>query len=312
MSIPLQHFKLVATIVKKGTLTKAAEELHLTQSALSHQLKELEKELGVSIFDRRGKKLQLSEMGARFLLSAEKILAELEDLEKDIQNMKSGELGSLRITTQCYTAYHWLPRIITEYKHSSPAIDIHIVSAITQPIEESLLKGELDVGIIRTRPVNPLVKYEPLFKDQLVAIMSPDHPLAFKKSIRIADLEGEEIFLHLANMSTGPINIIEGMMQEQQVKANHIHRIHYTDAIVEMINANMGISIMADWIVQHYLESRNIIAKPMAREVPGRTWYAATCKKNIVIDRFLDCLKLHFSELDIKLEGKRPNLYMYA
>src|SRR5216683_1585171 len=100
MNIPLQYFKLVDTIVKEGTLTKAASTLHLTQSALSHQLKELENELGLAVFYRNGKKLQLSDEGTRFLNSAQKILTELKLLETDMQHFKLGTTGTIRISTQ--------------------------------------------------------------------------------------------------------------------------------------------------------------------------------------------------------------------
>ncbi|MHB8207213.1 LysR family transcriptional regulator [Mucilaginibacter sp.] len=86
MNIAIHHFRLIDTISKDGTLTKAAATLRLTQSALSHQLKELEKELGIEVFNRNGKKLHLSEQGYRFLRSSEKILAELKSLEEDIKN----------------------------------------------------------------------------------------------------------------------------------------------------------------------------------------------------------------------------------
>src|SRR4051812_9931655 len=115
MNIALHHFRLVDTISKEGTLTKAAETLHLTQSALSHQLKELEKELDIEVFHREGKKLHLSEIGYRFLRSSEKIIAEIRSMEEDIRNYKNGKTGKLNISMQCYTAYHWLPGVIKDF-----------------------------------------------------------------------------------------------------------------------------------------------------------------------------------------------------
>ncbi|MBV4360125.1 LysR family transcriptional regulator [Pinibacter aurantiacus] len=310
INVGLHHFRLVDTIVKEGTLTKAADTLFLTQSALSHQLKELENEVGVTIFHRKGKKLELSLEGKRFLCSAEKILTELKSLETDLHNFKTGDIGTLKVTTQCYTAYHWLPPIIKYYKKMSPGIDIHVVSAATHLPLEYLLKGDLDVAIVRNKIDNPQIHYEPIFQDKLFAIVSREHPLAKKKCITIKDLEGEELFLHFSNPATGNIPIVENLMQEQGVRPKHVHRIHYTDAIIEMVNANMGITVMADWIVQPYLESKDIVAKPMPKEVASRTWYAASCKQNIVVNNFLDCLKLHFDNIHIEVEsGKKENVF---
>lgn len=303
MNIALHHFRLVDTIVEEGTLTKAAEALHLTQSALSHQLKELERELGIPIFYRKGKKLLLSNEGSRFLVSAKKILGELRLLEADMRHFKQGETGSLKISAQCYTAYHWLPRIIKYYKQVSPGIDIHVVSGATYLPLEYLLRGELDVAIIRNKLENPNIQYEPLFKDQLFAIMSNDHPLARKRSIKIADFEGEELFFPFNDPASGNVPVIENMMKQQQVTPKHIHRIHYTDAIIEMVNANLGISVLADWIVQPYLESKRIQAKPLPPEVAQRVWYAATCRQSPAINNFRDCLKLHFGDMQKALNG---------
>src|SRR3569833_998308 len=115
MNIALQHFRLVDTISKEGTLTKAAKTLHLTQSALSHQLRELERELDVQIFDRQGKRLHLSDQGYRFLRTTEKILAEIKALDEDITNYKMGRTGKLTISMQCKTTKHKQPNNIKYY-----------------------------------------------------------------------------------------------------------------------------------------------------------------------------------------------------
>lgn len=300
LNVGIQHFRLVETINKEGTLTKAAETLHLTQSALSHQLKELETELKVPVFYRKGKRLELSSEGSRFLASAGKILAEIASLEKDLASFKEGKSGSLRITTQCYTAYHWLPRIIKFYKNLSPDINIHIISAASYKPLEYLLANELDIAIVRNRINSPLIHYEPIFEDQLYCIVSVEHPLAQKSRIRIADLQDQELFLPYNDPASGSVPVIELLMEQHGVKPRHLHRIHYTDAIIEMVSSNLGISIMADWIIQPYVETRDIVAVPLPSEVSNRIWYAATCKQTVAIKNFQESLKIHFAGMRVK------------
>ena len=312
MNIGLQHFRLVDTIVKEGTLTRAGEILHLTQSALSHQLKELEKELGTAIFLRKGRKLTLTTEGSRFLKSAERILSEMQLLEKDITYFRQGKIGTLNITTECYTAYHWLPRIIKYYKNTCPDINIHIVSGATHRPIEYLLRGDLDVGIVKTKIDNPNVYYEPIFRDQLLAVMSAEHPLARKETITISDFQNEELFLAYSDPNSGSIPVVQGLMALQGIEPKYIHRIHYTDAIVEMVNSNLGIGVMANWILQPYLETKNIVARPLPAEVGTRTWYAATCKQNVAIFNFLDCLKSHFAEMTMRVPGKEVSILQTA
>ena len=295
MNIALHHFRLIDTISKDGTLTKASKSIHLTQSALSHQLKELERELGVEVFHRQGKGLHLSEQGYRFLKSSEKILAEIKSLEEDISNYKNGITGKLNISMQCYTAYHWLPGIIKYYKIRWPDINIHILSEATSRPLEYLMRGDLDVGIVRTQMVNTKINYEPIFDDRLLVILSKDHPLAAKKVIDIKDFQDEDLILPLYDPSYQDTPMIESVIEAQHVKPKTLHRIHYTDATIEMVNAGLGISVMADWIVEPYLQGKNIVVRPLPPMIAKRTWYAATCKQTPAILNFLECLKHHFS-----------------
>jgi LysR family transcriptional regulator for metE and metH len=221
MNIALHHFRLVDTISKEGSLTKAASALHLTQSALSHQLKELEKELDIEVFHRQGKRLQLTEVGYRFLRSSEKILAEIRTLQEDINNYKNGKTGQLNISMQCYTAYHWLPGVIKDFKSQWPDININIVSDASRRPLEYLMRGDLDLGIVRTQMVNTQIVYEPIFEDQLVAILPADHPLAKKAVIDICDFQDQELILALYDPSYQETPVIETLIQEQHVKPKH-------------------------------------------------------------------------------------------
>ncbi|TDW96447.1 LysR family transcriptional regulator [Dinghuibacter silviterrae] len=303
MNIGLHHFRLVDAIVKEGTLTRAADTLHLTQSALSHQLKELEHELGLSVFFRNGKRLELTPEGTRFLHAAERVLAELISLEADMRHIRDGVSGTLRVTTQCYTAYHWLPGIIKQYKRISPSVNIHVVSAATYVPLEYLLRGDVDIAIVRNKLDNPRINYEPIFEDQVFAILSKNHPLAGKSHFCTEDFEGQELFLPFNDPASGNIPVIENLMKAHHVTPHHVHRIHYTDAIIEMVDANLGISTLADWIVQPYLENRDIVALPLPAEVANRTWCAATCKDTPAIREFLRCLKLHFQNIPLPLSS---------
>lgn len=294
MNIALHHFKLIETISKEGTLTKSALALHLTQSALSHQLKELESETDARIFERMGKRMQLTDIGTRFLQSAEKILTEIKSLEEDISNSKNGKTGKLNISTQCYTAYHWLPGIIKNYKTSSPNINIHIVSEASKRPLEYLLRGDLDVAIVRTQMANMHIFYEPVFDDQLMVVVSKNNPLAEKAFFEISDFENTELIMPSYDASYQDTPLIEHLIQIQQVKLKNLHRIHYTDATIEMVNAELGIGVMADWIVKPYLDHKDIVAIPISRAIARRTWYAATCKQSPAIQNFLLCLKQHF------------------
>ncbi|MBS7563461.1 LysR family transcriptional regulator [Mucilaginibacter sp. Bleaf8] len=295
MNVALHHFRLVDTIFKEGTLTKAAASLHLTQSALSHQLKELESALEVEVFHRQGKRLHLSEEGFRFLKSAERILNEIKSLEEDIHNFKNGKTGKLNISMQCYTAYHWLPGIIKHFKTQWPDVNIEIVSDATRRPLEYLLRGDLDIAIVRTQMVNNKIIYEPIFDDRITIVVPDDHPFARKSNIQVTDFENQELILPLYDPSYQDTPVFESLLQVHQVKLKNMHRIHYTDAVIEMVKAGLGVTVMADWIVKPYLNGSNLVALPLPEAISQRTWYAATCRQTPAIQNFLHCLKLHFA-----------------
>jgi len=118
MDLEVRHLRLVAAVAAVGSLTRAGDRLHLTQSALSHQLRDIESRLGTALFLRIGKRLVLTPAGQRLLASATDVLGRLEEAERDIREMGRDRAGTLRITTECYTCYHWLPALLLRYRRT--------------------------------------------------------------------------------------------------------------------------------------------------------------------------------------------------
>src|SRR5919202_6667526 len=135
MDLEVRHLQLVSSVADVGSLTRASERLHLTQSALSHQLRDIESRLGTALFLRVGKRLVLTPAGERLLASAKQVLDGLERTELEIRQMGRDRAGVLRLTTECYTCYHWLPRVLTDYRRRFPAVEVRIdVDATHRPI----------------------------------------------------------------------------------------------------------------------------------------------------------------------------------
>src|SRR6185436_4554686 len=107
MDLEVRHLQLVAAVADTGSLTRAGDRLHLTQSALSHQLRDIESRLGAALFLRVGERLVLTPAGERLLATARDVLDRLDRTEQDIHQMGKALAGMLRLTTECYTCYHW-------------------------------------------------------------------------------------------------------------------------------------------------------------------------------------------------------------
>ena len=132
----IRHLKLVKTVAEEGNLTSAGKKLFLSQSALSHQLREIEDKFGTPIFQRVNKKMVLTQVGNRILRTADTILCELEKVENDVRRVVSGDAGILRVSTLCYTCYHWLPGLLKSYIKHYPNVDVRIIAEATrQPMD---------------------------------------------------------------------------------------------------------------------------------------------------------------------------------
>src|SRR3954469_8468272 len=136
MDLEVRHLQLVAAVADVGSLTRAGDRLHLTQSALSHQLRDVESRLGAQLFLRLGKRLVLTPAGERLLSSATDVLERLERAEHDIRSIGRDRAGSLRITPECYTCYHWLPPLLLRFRRTFPKVEVRIdVEATHRPVE---------------------------------------------------------------------------------------------------------------------------------------------------------------------------------
>src|SRR5262249_46277190 len=139
MDLEVRHLRLVAAVAEVGSLTRARGRLHLTQSALSHQLRDVEARLGAPLFLRVGKRLVLTAAGERLLASARDVLGRLEQAEREIRQMGHERAGVLRLTTECYTCYHWLPPLLIRYRRRFPRVEVRIdVASTGRPIDSLL------------------------------------------------------------------------------------------------------------------------------------------------------------------------------
>lgn len=286
----IRHLRLVQAVAEHKSLSAAAVKLYLTQSALSHQLKELESHYRTSFFSRVGKKMLPTPAGERLLRSASLILGELDKADAEIRSLARGETGLLRLSTECYTCYHWLSPIFTSYGKKFPGVDVRIVAEATHLPVDFLEEGKLDVAIVSTHG-NPRLSYYHLFDDELVVIASPKHRFAGQKYISPKDFAGETFIMYTMNDEDS--TAINEVFRPNNVFPERIIRMQLTEAIVEMVRANMGVALMARWAVQPWLKSKQIVAKSLTKKGFRRKWSAAVLRGQelpLYLDRFINSL----------------------
>ena len=167
MHLEIRHLRTIVAITEERTVTRAAERLFITQSALSHQLKEIESRLGTPLFLRVKRKMVLTDAGKTLLEYARRILSDVRKAETEISRIGNGKAGRIRLSTECYTCYHWLPPLLQEFEKKNPGVEVEIVADATKKPVEWLLDGKLDIAI--TSPdddLDPDLDYHLLFEDE--------------------------------------------------------------------------------------------------------------------------------------------------
>ncbi len=292
----IRHLKLIKEVAEKGSLTKAMDTLFLSQSALSHQLKELETQLGAPLFHRIKKKLILSGAGKIMLKSAEKVLAEIDEAERAVKRYVSGDTGTIRIVTQCYTCYHWLPSLMIDFNKEFPKIEIEIYPDNNEHTEKQLLSGKVDIAIVSEKRDYPNLKYHDLFEDEMVAVLPANHPWGKKKYVRAKDFETENLIIHSLPLES--VEVYSAVLAPAGVQPKKVMQIQVTEAVVEMIRAGMGIKVMAQWMASPYLQDGTLVSVPITSKKLYRNWYAATLNKEEnpqYLMNFIDHLKCNIA-----------------
>lgn len=270
----IRQLKLIKAIVEEGSITKAIDKLHLTQSALSHQLREAEYHLGTKIFHRINKKMVLTKAGEKVYEMANDILSRMSDTELQIKKLIYGEAGELRLSTECYTSYHWLPALMKQFHLIYPNVALTIVMEATHHPLQKLLTGQLDIAITSDPVKDDNIVYTELFQDEMVAVVPDTHPWAGKKFVVAEDFAEQPLIIHSLPMET--VTVHQFLLAPAGISPKKIIVLPLTEASIEMVKAEMGIMVMAKWALQPYLRNAALKAVKIGKNGLKRTHFAAT------------------------------------
>jgi LysR family transcriptional regulator, regulator for metE and metH len=272
----MRHLRMLQAMARTGSVTRAAAKLGLTQSALSHQIREAERRLGLDLFVQRDRRMQLTPVAVSLSEEAGRILAQLERLEKQIARDSGVMRHIVRIGCGAYSGYRWLPRFLRVFQQAAADIDIEVVADATQRPLQALLDRDIDVAVTSATPDKATTRSLRLFRDELILIMAPDHPLSKREVVVAQDLSDQVYISYSAVAEKG--HEFDRFIKPAQVSYRSMLRVELTEAIVELVIGGFGISILSRWAVAHYLRSGALSCARVTRRGLHVNWYAATRK----------------------------------
>lgn len=285
-----RHLRLVQAIADTGSVTRAGDQLHLTQSAVSRQLAELEDRLGLRLFARVKKRLSITSAGEHLLGASRRILDDLVSAELELRTRGGADARwPLRVSTACHTCYHWLPPALRAFQKRHPDADLRIVLEATPDPIPPLLRGELELAIVHGAVRRRELQVEPLFDDEVVALVSPDHRLAARRHLESADLHGETL---LAFGSAGPDALWFRRTFLGRAVPRDLRAVPITEVMMELVKADAGIAIVHRWVAEPQIRSGAVVALRLTRGGLWKSWQAVYARSTPHGDALRDLVGL--------------------
>jgi len=266
------------TIVDTGGFTKAARQLNLTQSALSHQIKTLETHLQTQVFSRVGKRVVLTQAGEALLRYATPVLQQLIEARRTIDDIQKPGHGRLRTSAATYSCYQILPHVLREFRATYPHVELFVAAKYTDVAVQGLLQGELDLGIFVLPPSTNGLHVEPLCQDELVVIVAPSHPWAQRqrRMVQWSDLATQVLITYNRNSET--FQKIQRELQNRGITLQETMEVQHGTAVMEMVKVNLGVALIPHWVVREDIQAGSLIALPLGRAGMKRQWVIAHAK----------------------------------
>ncbi|MCC1494804.1 LysR family transcriptional regulator [Cognatishimia sp. F0-27] len=274
MHIEFRHLRTIRAIHEAGGVARAAEQLNITQSALSHQIKGLEDQAGVELFVRRSKPMRLSAAGQRLLRLANQVLPQVEALQAEFAGLRDGKSGRLHIAIECHACFEWLFPVLETFRKSWGDVDVDIRPGLAFDALPALVKEDVDVVISSDPEDLPGVTFTPLFDYAPVFVAASTHPLAAKPYIEAEDFRGETLITYPVERAR--LDIFSQLLTPAKVEPAAIRQVELTAVILLLVASNRGVSVLPDWVVREVKYSSDYITRPLTRKGLTRRLYAAT------------------------------------
>ncbi|MBS8241235.1 LysR family transcriptional regulator [Marinobacter lipolyticus] len=250
--IERNHLEILREVERQGSLTAAAEALHLSQSALSHSVKKLELQLGTPVWEREGRQLRLTQAGQYLLSLATRLLPQFEHAEMLIGQFARGQRGTLRIGMECHPCYQWLLKVVGPYLEEWPTVDVDVKQRFQFGGIGALFGHDIDLLVTPDPLHRPGLVFEPVFDYEQVLVVASDHTLAARAWAEPADLAEETLITYPVEVER--LDIYTHFLLPAHASPARHKTIETTDIMLQMVAAGRGVAALPRWLVEEYGE----------------------------------------------------------
>lgn len=302
--LEIRHMRTLVALRDTGSLVEAADRVFLTQSALSHQLKELEGRLGTELFVRKSRPLRFSEAGRRLLRLSEEVLERIELAERDLQKLLHGEAGRLYMAIECHSCFNWLMPTVNDFRNQWPAVELDFSGGFMFEPLPALVQGDVDLVI--TSDPRPLkgVEYVPLFSYEMQIALAVNHPLVERAYLLPEDLAGQTLITYPVERER--LDVFQQFLEPAGVKPAAVRHSELTLMMVQLVASGRGVCALPNWVLAEYVHQALICVRPAGPDGVWPNLYAAVREEQTGLAFVQDFLTLARSHCLSKLSGVRP------
>lgn len=271
--LEIRHLETLSAIRDGGSLQEAAERLHLTQSALSHQLRDLETRLGTPLLNRRTRPARLTTAGLRVLALADDVLPRMRATERELQRLAAGRTGRLHLAIECHSCFQWLMPALDAFRAQWPDVALDLSAAFSFAPLPALVRGDLDLVITSDPQRLEAVEYLPLFKYELVLAVAQSHPLAAHRFVEPGQLADQVLITYPVDRQR--LDVFTAFLDPAGVEPAAVRKAELTPIIAQLVASNRGVAALPNWALTEYLHQGWLRLCRLGPQGVWRTLYAA-------------------------------------
>lgn len=246
------HLEIIRAVDRHGTMTAAADALHLTQSALSHSMRRLEDQLGVKLWHREGRQLKPTQAGTHLLATANRLIPQFIHTEERLGQFARGERGTLRIGMECHPCYQWLQKITAPYLREWPSVDLDVKQAFQFGGVGALFAHDIDLLVTPDPYHKKGLSFEPVFDYEQVLVVGPEHPLKDANYIIPRQLGDEVLFTY--PVSPDRLDIYTHFLTPSGMTVRRQKVVETTDMMLQLVSCGRGVAALPRWLVEEHAD----------------------------------------------------------